>query len=150
MAISPHSYPRFLREIAQRLVARWQTLGLQADPSKKREALDVSPWLQRCFLDIIGAAGFAKDFNALEGGHSSIFQVVHDAVLVYDRRSVQPLEAPLCRIVIEIVHAYLPISLLLQNAKTAINFFPTVACRLLPMLPLAREANRAMAKFRET
>lgn len=106
------------REIAQRLVARWQTLGLQADPSKKREALDVSPWLQRCFLDIIGAAGFAKDFNALEGGHSSIFQVVHDAVLVYDRRSVQPLEAPLCR--------------------------------LLPMLPLAREANRAMAKFRET
>eukprot|EP00967_Tisochrysis_lutea_P002984 scaffold3619_cov20-Tisochrysis_lutea.AAC.1 len=76
--------------------------------------------------------------------------VVHDAVLVYDRRSVQPLEAPLCRIVIEIVHAYLPISLLLQNAKTAINFFPTVACRLLPMLPLAREANRAMAKFRET
>ncbi|KAF5839758.1 cytochrome P450 [Dunaliella salina] len=110
-------YP-VIRDVAQRLKARWQALALMADPSKQGEALDVSPWMQRCFLDIIGAAGFAKDFNALEGGHSSIFQVVHDAILVYDRRSVQPLEAPLCR--------------------------------LLPMLPIAREANRAMAEVRET
>jgi len=39
------------------------------------KTIDISQWMQCCFLDIIGTAGFGLEFNALDGSQSSIFQV---------------------------------------------------------------------------
>ncbi|THV05797.1 cytochrome P450, partial [Dendrothele bispora CBS 962.96] len=63
-------FPKFLDK-ARELVDKWQGM-VKATPEANGKEIEVTNWMQRATLDVIGIAAFGVEFNTLHDQHSEI------------------------------------------------------------------------------
>ncbi|KAF8525701.1 cytochrome P450 [Gautieria morchelliformis] len=63
-------------EISHKTVNMWK--AILHDQEKQSSVIDVSLWLTRTTLDIIGNAAFGYNFNAIDGGGTELYNAYHN------------------------------------------------------------------------